>query len=219
MIDILFEYGPAFTNGALVTLSMSLAIWTFGISIGTPLGFARAYNFGVFSKLVGLLAWLIGAIPVLVILFWLHYPLQRALGVVIPPIYSVVGVLSVINTLLVSDSVLRATQHVSRQYLDVAYNHGIAKRHILRSILWPLTIRSALPSILITQVAMLHMTIFGSLISAEEIFRTAQRINSIEYRPVEIYTFLALFFLILSAPVLVVAGQIRAKYGRDISER
>ncbi len=69
------------------------------------------------------------------------------------------------------------------------------------------------------QVNMLHMTLFASLISVEEVFRVAQRVNALEYRPVEIYSALGLFFLLLSLPLTGLAIILREKYGRDISEK
>jgi ABC-type amino acid transport system permease subunit len=66
---------------------------------------------------------------------------------------------------------------------------------------------------------MLHATLFASLISVEEIFRVAQRINSTIYRPIEIYTALALFFLMVCLPINLLASYLKRRYTRDLSER
>ncbi|HAX91869.1 MAG TPA: amino acid ABC transporter permease, partial [Rhodospirillaceae bacterium] len=47
----------------------------------------------------------------------------------------------------------------------------------------------------------------------------AQRINSIIYRPIEIYTALALFFLAVCLPVNLLAAWLKKRYTRDYSER
>jgi ABC-type amino acid transport system permease subunit len=62
---------------------------------------------------------------------------------------------------------------------------------------------------------MLHTTLFASLISVEEIFRVAQRINAQIYRPVEIYTALGVFFLLVCLPVTGFAFWLKRKYTRD----
>ncbi len=66
---------------------------------------------------------------------------------------------------------------------------------------------------------MLHMTIFSSLISVEEIFRMSQRVNAIEYQPVEIYSALGVFFLLISLPINGLALYLKHKYNRNFSER
>jgi ABC-type amino acid transport system permease subunit len=82
----------------------------------------------------------------------------------------------------------------------------------------PLIFRQVLPGLLLLQVMMLHTTLFASLISVEEIFRVAQRINAQIYRPVEIYTALGVFFLMVSLPINGFALWFKAKFTRDISE-
>jgi len=69
----------------------------------------------------------------------------------------------------------------------------------------PLALRAALPGYLVSQVAVLHMTLFASLISVDELFRVTQRINALEYNAVGVFSLLALFYFVLSFPLLIVA--------------
>ena len=56
----------------------------------------------------------------------------------------------------------------------------------------PIVLRQMIPGLLMIQVTMLQSTLFASLISVDEIFRVAQRINAVVYRPIEVYTALGL---------------------------
>lgn len=55
---------------------------------------------------------------------------------------------------------------------------GLSNKAILFKIELPLVLRQVLSPLLVSQVVMLHMTLFASLISVEELLRIAQRINS-----------------------------------------
>ena len=66
---------------------------------------------------------------------------------------------------------------------------------------------------------MLHTTLFASLISVEEIFRVAQRINAQIYKPVEIYTALGIFFLAISLPLNGLALWLPERFTRNTSEQ
>jgi len=66
---------------------------------------------------------------------------------------------------------------------------------------------------------MLHATLFTSMISVEELFRVAQRINAQIYKPIEIYTALGVFFLAICLPVNFFALWFKQKYTRNVSER
>ena len=66
---------------------------------------------------------------------------------------------------------------------------------------------------------MLQCSLFASLISVDEIFRVAQRINATIYRPVEIYSALALLFLAVCLPLNGLALWLRMRFTRDLSEK
>ena len=65
---------------------------------------------------------------------------------------------------------------------------------------------------------MLQATLFASLISVDEIFRVAQRINATIYRPIEIYTCLGMFFLLICLPLNGFALWFKEKFTRNLSD-
>ena len=155
----------------------------------------------------------------MVLLFWLHYPAQQILGVVIHPFYTAALVLSLVNMLGVEMIVRGAIEAVPSEFRDAGRVSGLSRRTIIFRIDLPLILRHVLSPLLVSQVVMLHMTLFASLISVDELLRMAQRINSQVYKPVEIYTALGLFFLIVSLPINGIALILKQKFGRDFSER
>lgn len=215
--DILIEYHPAFLKGLLVTLELCAIIWTSGIVLGGALGVA-----GARSKWIGVpsrgLSFLLLSIPLLVFLYWLHYPVQAIFEVVIDPFYTAAFTFSIVNVFGVSDIVRGALKDFPRQYLTAAKVTGLTRRQTIFKIQIPLILRETLPGLLLLQMAMLHTTLFASLISVEEIFRVAQRINAQIYKPVEIYTALGVFFLLVCLPVNGFAFWLKHRYTRDISE-
>ena len=219
VFDILSKYRVEFLIGLWVTVKMCLAIWSTGIIAGTALGAAGArwkYVIGIPSKAV---SFVLSGVPILVFLFWLHYPVQTLLGIVVEPFYTAVAALSTVNVLLVADAVRGVLNDFPRQYVLAANVCGLSHRQTLLRIQLPIVFRQVLPSILLIQVTMLQATLFASLISVDEIFRVAQRINSLVYRPVEIYTALAVFFLIVCLPMHAVAHWLKHRFSRDLSER
>ncbi len=203
----------------MVTLKLCLLIWPIGILVGTLLGVAGSrwkVAVGIPSKTT---SFVLSGIPILVFLFWLHYPLQAMLNVVIDPFYTATAALSIVNALLVADLVRGVLNDFPKQYMMAAKVCGLSSRQIVTKIQLPLVFRQVIPSLLYIQVAMLQSTLFASLISVDEVFRVAQRINSEVYRPVEIYTSLALLFLAVCLPLHGIAGWLKNRYTRDLSEQ
>ena len=187
----------------------------FGILLGVT-GANKPYSWGRFTRAM---SFAFSAIPTLVVLFWLHYPAQAVFNVVIDPFYTASLTLSLVNLFGVGEMVRQAVADFPAQYIIAGRVCGLSRRELVMHIQLPILFRQLLPSLMVQQVAMLHATLFASLISVEEIFRVSQRINSTIYRPVEIYTALAFFFLIVCLPINLGAVYLKKRYTRDLSER
>jgi polar amino acid transport system permease protein len=219
IVDIIIKYHEGLLSGLWVTLKLCLIIWSVGIVGGTLLGYFSAR----YKLWIGIptqsATFLLSGVPVLVFLFWLHYPLQEILGVNIDPFITAAAALSIINIFAVADTVRVALIEFPDQYIVAGQVCGMKKWKIYTQIQFPIILRQILSSILTTQVNMLQLTLFASLISVEEIFRVAQRINASVYKPVEIYTALAIFFLIICLPLNGLALWLKYKYTRNLSEK
>lgn len=218
IFDIIVTYKEGLLAGLFVTLKLCLIIWSSGIVIGTMLGYLGSKyrkEVGGFSSSA---SFVLSGIPVLILLFWLHYPLQVILNISIDPFYTAALAISIINVFAVADLVRTALINFPIQYSLAAKVCGLNHKETFIKIEFPIILRQIIPTILSLQVNMLQLTLFASFISVEEIFRVSQRINAIIYKPIEIYTALAIFFLIICLPLNSLAIWLKRKYTRDISE-
>jgi polar amino acid transport system permease protein len=213
VIEIISEYRYAYLSGLLVTLKLCVTAWVGGIIGGGIIALSTEW----FPQLIGwpaiVLSRITEAIPIMVLLFWLHYPAQTALGVIIDPFFTTAALLTLLNTLNVFGILRRAISKVPVEFIEVARVCGVDRQRIFWHIKVPLAIRTALGALTSSQVNILQLSIFGSLISVEELFRVSQRINAQIYQPVEVYTGLAVFFLIVCLPLNLVARRLEKKFG------
>jgi polar amino acid transport system permease protein len=211
VLAILVDYREGILFGLLTTLRLALIAWVGGLVLGGLLGWLGSLYRG-WSAVTRFGAFLFSSIPVLVLLFWVHYPLQASLSVVIPPFVSAACVLTVLNTAAVAEIVRNALETFDKEYINAAIVCGLSPGQIFRYVQIPIFLRQVLPSLLRTQVNVLHMTLFASLISVDEIFRIAQRINAETYKPVEIFTALAVLFLAVSVPLNALAALLERRF-------
>lgn len=219
VFDILIRYHWEFLLGLWVTLKLCLLIWPIGIVVGIAMGVAGARwkrTVGIASR-VG--SFVLSGVPILVFLFWAHYPLQAMLNVVFHPFYTAALALATVNVFLVADLIRGVLLDFPNHYLMAAKVCGLTPRQTVFRIQFPIIFRQVLPGLLSIQVGMLQASLFASLISVDEIFRVAQRVNSEVYRPVEIYTALAILFLAVCLPLYGLAMWMRHQFTRNLSER
>jgi polar amino acid transport system permease protein len=219
ILDILIKYQQAFSEGLLTTFRLALIVWVIGLSLGALIGALGAkwrLAVGIPSRAS---SFVLSGMPILVFLFWLHYPLQAMLGVVVDPFITAVATLAIINVFSVADVVRGVLCDFPRQYVVAAQVCGLNQTQILFYIQLPIVLRQTIPVLMMIQVNMLQATLFTSLISVNEIFRVAQQINSQIYKPVEIYTALGVLFLAICLPINGLALWLQTKFTRDFSER
>lgn len=215
---ILETYSGALFAGLIVTVRLCLLTWAASFFFGILFGSYAAKN-QAFGFLTKCLSAVLSGVPVIVALFWLHYPAQAAIGVVIDPFVTAAVTLSVLGTFMVSEAVRQVLEAFPTQYRVAAQVSGLSGAETFWRITVPIVAKEFMPAALMIMVTIFHMTLLCSLISVEEVFRVAQRVNSVVYRPVEIYTALALFCVLVSLPLHLAALTLRARLTRDTSER
>lgn len=199
-------------HGFITTLELLGAIMAIGLPLGTLLGIVG----GKFNTELGTIIkgarFITKVIPVLVLLFWFHYPLQSMLGIVVNPFLTTIVALGIINIISTAFVISTELQLLPRSYREAGITLGMTSSQIVRYIELPLLVRRTLPQLLLNQAAMLEYTLFASLISVPELFRVAQTINAMVYKPVVIYSLLVVFFLMILGPLHLFIRRIQKKY-------
>ena len=212
MLRLFLKYREALFDGALTTLELAVIVWVVGLSVGTFLGIWRASSRSGVTQRVGAVAGLaFSSVPILVYLLWAYYPLQSELGVTVSPFITAVVVLSLYNALVVSELVRAGIADFPPALRLAAAVTGVPSGRFHREVVLPIVLRSALPACLATQVNALHLTLFASLISLDELFRTAQRINAVEYKAVDVFSLITVFYFLMSFPLLLLARYLQRR--------
>lgn len=219
VVGILLQYKEGLAKGLLVTLALCAIVWSVGLIVGMLFGVTAHRSKVTAGRGLETVSFLLTSIPFLVLLYWLHYPLQELLRVVVSPFVTAAAALSLLNIVLVASIIRNVLSEFPHQYIVAGRVCGLTNREILRHIEFPIILRGTLPQLLSVQVQMLQMTVFASLITVNELFRVAQHINSTIYKPIEIYTTLALFFIAICLPLNLLAAYLKKRYTRNISEK
>lgn len=195
----LAPFYPLLGRGLFTTCKLCLVAYLIGIPLGALLGYLR-HRFGsTLGRVLRFASFGMTAVPFMVLLFWLHYPLQQILGVVILPEITGIVALTLLCTAFVSDALAAELFRFPKDLVETGRTLGLNDSQIFWKLQLPYLIRLTLPQVLMIMVAVLHASLFCSMISVEEIFRAVQAVNTELYRPVEIYTSMAIFLFLISA--------------------
>jgi len=212
MIEVFLEFHNLLFKGFFTTLKLLGAIMLVGIPLGVLVGVLGGRYSKTVSRFVHGLKFFTKIVPVLVLLFWLHFPLQALLGVVIDPFWTTVFALGFVNMVATAYVVQSELTLLPRSYSDAGMTLGMSKQQVVHHIELPIMFRRIIPDIILNQAAMLEYTLFASLISVSELFRVSQTINSMIYDPIAVYSLLVLFFIAILAPMHLLVLYLGKKY-------
>ena len=155
------------------------------------------------------------SIPPLVSIFWFYYGLPIIIDVALPPFPAGMIALSLYGSAFMAEIFRGGVQSIHQGQFEAAYALGLSYLKTMRLIIYPQALRRSLPAIGNQLVITLKMTSLVSVIGVSEILRRGNELAVTEYRPLEIYTFVALQYLAL---VLIVSAGVRRlerKLGSD----
>ena len=202
-------------GGLSATLLVSICAIFLSVLIGALMALAAL------SKRQGLQAFarfyveIFRAIPLLVLLLWVFYGLPVVLGLQLGVF--VAGVLS----LALSDSAFEAevfragVQSVPKGQVEAAKSLGLSWFQQMRFIVAPQAIKVILPALGNQFIYVVKMSSLISVIGLPELTRRANELNVNEYRPLEIYSFLVIEYLILIVFISWLVRRLEVKLARQ----
>jgi len=146
------------------------------------------------------------SIPPLVSIFWVYYGLPILIGIGLEPFPAGMIALSLYGSAFMAEIFRGGVQSIDRGQFEAAHTLGLGYLDTMRFVIFPQALRRALPAIGNQLVIMLKMTSLVSVIGVSEVLRRGNELAVTEYRPLEIYSFVALQYLLL---VLVVSAGVR----------
>ena len=202
-------------GGLTATLLVSLCAIVLSVLIGALVALAALSKRKVLQTLARLYVEIFRAIPLLVLLLWVFYGLPVVLGLQLGVF--VAGVLS----LALSDSAFEAEvfragiQSVPKGQVEAAKSLGLSWFQQMRFIVAPQAIKVILPALGNQFIYVVKMSSLISVIGLPELTRRANELNVNEYRPLEIYSFLVIEYLILIVCISWLVRKLEVKLARQ----
>jgi len=222
----LLRYAPLFWKGVLVTLAYTAGTILLGLILGLLIGLGRLArtNWPVLSAipvkfwLVSPAFWafpmqwcLIGFVevfrctPLLVQIVWVYYALPVVLGVQIPATVAAVMTLSCYTAAFYAEIFRGGIMSIERGQWDAARALGLRPWTMMRQVILPQAVRRMIPPFVNQSITQLKNTSLVSTIAVPDLLYNGTLITADTYRPLEVYTVVAVIYFVLLFPSTMLA--------------
>ena len=149
---------------------------------------------------------IVRAVPLLVLILWIYYGLPIMTGISFSPFVSGIIALAISESAFQAEIFRAGINSIKKAQWEAGSSLGLNFFKRLRLVILPQAIKNILPAIGNQFVYVLKMSSLVSIIGIGDLTRKANELVVTTYRPLEIYTFLILEYLVL---ILVVSFFVR----------
>ena len=155
------------------------------------------------------------AIPLLVLILWIYYGLPIMTGLSFSPFVSGIIALAISESAFQAEIFRAGINSIKKSQWEAGSSLGLTFYKRLRLVILPQAIKNILPALGNQFVYVLKMSSLVSIIGIADLTRKANELVVSTYRPLEIYTFLILEYLILILIVSFFVRKLEKKLEQD----
>ena len=201
----LWRYAPLFWKGMGVTLAYTAGTISLGLVIGLLIGLGRLSRSWLLN--IPLIAFIevFRCTPLLVQIVWFYYALPVLLGVQIPALAAAVMTLSCYTGAFYAEIFRGGIISIERGQWDAARALGLRPWAMMRRVILPQAVRRMIPPFVNQSITQLKNTSLVSTIAVPDLLYNGTLITADTYRPLEVYTVVAIIYFVLLFPSTMLA--------------
>jgi polar amino acid transport system permease protein len=203
---ILGKYSHLFWLGLGWTMAYTIGTILLGSLLGLIVGMVRVKRWPVIDWLLIAYIELFRCTPLLVQIIWFYYAFPVVIGLNIPAHVAAVSVLTLYGGAFYAEIVRGSIESVPRGQWDAASALGLRGWYLLRLVILPQALKPMMAPYVNQSVTQLKNTSLVSVIAVPDLVYNATLINAETYRPLEVYTVVALIYFAILFPATL-AGR------------
>jgi polar amino acid transport system permease protein len=210
----LLRYVPLFERGIAVTLAYTAATVFLGLIIGLAVGLGRLSRSWLLN--IPLVAFIeaFRCTPLLVQIVWFYYALPVLLGIQIPAVVAGIMTLSCYTGAFYAEIFRGGIISIEQGQWDAARALGLRRWHVMRRVILPQAVRRMIPPFVNQSITQLKNTSLVSTIAVPDLLYNGTLITADTYRPLEVYTVVAVIYFALLFPSTLLAQAYERRLAR-----
>ena len=207
------EYLPLLAKGALVTVEVFACALVVATLLGMIWALMRVSSVRILSGFSKALINVIRGIPILVQLFYIYFVFPE-IGIQLSAFQAGVIGLGFAYSCYLAEVFRSGIEAVDPGQVEAAQSLGMGRALILWRVVLPQAFKIALPPYGNTCIMLLKDTSQASIITVAELSFQGKLIASSTFKNTEIFTLVAVWYLAMCVPLILLVGQLEKKFGR-----
>jgi polar amino acid transport system permease protein len=213
---VLWKYRGLLVSGLLYTLLFTVICVVLGLIVGLVTGLGRLSSNPLITAPLRAYIEVFRCTPVLVQLVWFYYALPVLTGLEMSAVVAATLCLSLYGGAFYSEIVRGGIISIDAGQTEAAKAIGMTRLQLLRRVILPQAFKKMVPPLMNQSIMQLKNTSLLSVLAVPDLLYQGQVIAHDTYRPLELYTFIAIAYFAVLLPITIWAK--RMEYGARSSE-
>ena len=197
--SVILDALPQLFAGARLTIFIAVIGLVAGFVLGILAGLARAVGPKVTVWLAMAYIGLIRGTPLVVQVMFIYFALPLAIGVRIDALAAAVTAIAVNSGAYIAEVVRGAVLSIDKGLVEAGLALGVSRLQVLMSVVWPIAFRRMIPALGNQFIISIKDTSLFIVIGVGELTRRGQEIIAMNFRALEIWSTVAIIYLVLTA--------------------
>ena len=206
---------PLLLEGAVVTVKITAISVSLGILIGLVVGIARIAKFWLVRMLAAVYVDFFRGTPLLVQIFLIYFALPVLTGLHIDPFLAAITACGVNSGAYVAEIFRAGIQAIDKGQMEAGRSLGMTWGQTMRYIIVPQAFKQVIPPLGNEFIALLKDSSLVSVIGFEELTRRGQLIIARTYGSLEIWTCVAIIYLVMTLSISRFVAYLERRYQID----
>ncbi|WBV41788.1 amino acid ABC transporter permease [Pseudoroseomonas cervicalis] len=212
---VVWSYRWLFVNGLWVTLAFTAAIVLLGLAVGLFSGLLRLSRIAPLRWVSQAYVELFRCTPILVQLVWFYYALPMLTGIQMSATTAGVLALSLYGGAFYSEIVRGGIASIEGGQTEAALALGMTPAQSMRRIVLPQALKRMVPPLMNQSIIQLKNTSLVSVLAVPDLLYQGQAAAHDSYRPLEIYTVVAIIYFVVLFPLTLLVGRLERRLARS----
>src|SRR5262252_7980292 len=210
----LWGYRGLILAGLGMTIAYTVGTILLGLLVGLVVGLARLARHPLVTAPLLAYVEIFRCTPLLVQIVWFYYALPVVLGIDIPAHVAATLVLSLYTGAFYAEIIRGGVNSIERGQWDAARAIGMRRRQVMRYVILPQAVKRMIPPFMNQSIIQLKNTSLVSTIAVADLLYEGTIITAATYRPLEVYTMVAIIYFIVLFPLTIAAQQVERRLAR-----
>jgi His/Glu/Gln/Arg/opine family amino acid ABC transporter permease subunit len=195
---VVVQNAPLILGALGMTFKVSITAEFVALVLGLFVALARLQTPRLISAPAVVFIEIFRSVPLLVLLIWIYYGLPIIADIDITPFVAGVTGLGLLYGANLAEVFRSGLQAIPRGQSEAAITIGLTRFQTALLVTIPQAVRIVTPALANSYVGMMKDATLVSVVGLAEVMRTAQTVVAESFRPFEVYTFVALIYLVLT---------------------